>query len=64
MEEIELIGKRVNLDAKNLKRAKIIATLLEDEVSGMNEKKKLDFVLNKAIESYYASKEIKSLLDL
>ena len=64
MEEIEFIGKRVNLDVKNIKRVKIIATLLEDEVSGMNEKKKLDFVLNKAIESYYASKEIKSLLDL
>ena len=64
MDSSEVIGKRVNLDIKNLKRIKIIATLLENEVSGMNEKKKLDFVLNKAIESYYASKEIKSLLDL
>jgi len=64
MDSSEAIGKRVNLYIKNLKRIKIIATLLENEVSGMNEKKKLDFVLNKAIESYYASKEIKSLLDL
>lgn len=64
MEEIEFIGKRVNLDSKNIKRIKIITALLENEVNGMNEKKKLDFVINKAIESYYASKEIKSLLEL
>jgi|GEM_PF-1353365 len=64
MEEIEFIGKRVNLDIKNLKRIKIITALIEDEVNGFNEKKKLDYVINKAIESYYNSKEIKSLLEL
>ncbi len=64
MEEIEFIGKRVNLDVKNIKRVKIISALLEDEVNNMNEKKKLDYIINKAIESYYGSKEIKSLLDL
>jgi len=64
MEEKELIGKRVNLDIKNLKRIKIITALIEDEVNGFNEKKKLDYVINKAIESYYSSKEIKSLLEL
>jgi CO dehydrogenase/acetyl-CoA synthase epsilon subunit len=64
MEEIEFIGKRVNLDSKNIKRIKIITALMENEVNGMNEKKKLDYVINKAIESYYASKEIKSLLEL
>jgi hypothetical protein len=64
MEEIEFIGKRVNLDTKNLKRVKIISALLENEVDGMNEKKKLDYIINKAIESYYSSKEIKSLLEL
>lgn len=64
MENEEIIGKRVNIDTKNLKRVKIISTLLEDETNGMNEKKKLDYVINRAIESYYASEEIKSLLDL
>lgn len=64
MEEIEFIGKRVNLDSKNIKRIKIITALIENEVNGMNEKKKLDYVINKAIESYYGSKEIKSLLEL
>lgn len=64
MVETEYIGKRVNLDTKNIKRVKIIATLLENEVNNLNEKKKLDFVINKAIESYYASEEIKSLLEL
>lgn len=64
MAETEFIGKRVNLDIKNLKRIKIITALVENEVNGMNEKKKLDYVINKAIESYYASKEIKSLLEL
>jgi hypothetical protein len=64
MEEKEVIGKRINLDVKNIKRMKIIATLLEDEVKSLNEKKKLDYVVNKAIESYYGSDEIKELIDL
>ena len=64
MEEKEIIGKRVNLEAKNIKRIKIMATLLEDEVKQLNEKKKLDYIINKAIESYYSSNEIKELLDL
>ena len=64
MEEIKIIGKRVNLKIKNIKRIKIMATLLEEEVSSLNEKKKLDYIINKAIESYYASNEIKELLEL
>jgi len=64
MKEKEFIGKRVNLDIKNIKRIKIMATLLENEVSSLNEKKKLDYIINKAIESYYSSDEIKDLLDL
>jgi len=64
MEEKEFIGKRINLNTKNIKRIKIMATLVENEVSGLNEKKKLDFIINKAIESYYASDAIKELLDL
>ena len=64
MQENEIIGKRVNLDSKNIKRIKIMATLLENEVQGLNEKKKLDYIINKAIESYYASDEIKELLEL
>ena len=64
MEEKEFIGKRVNISAKNLKRVKIMATLLENEVKGLNEKKKLDYIINKAIESYYSSDEIKELLNL
>ena len=64
MEEKEFIGKRVNLDIKNLKRIKVISALREDELKDLNEKKKLDFIINRAIESYYASDEIKTLLDL
>ena len=64
MEELEVVGKRVNLEVKNIKRVKIISALLEDELQALNEKKKLDYVINKAIESYYASEEIKSLLEL
>ncbi len=41
-----------------------MATLLENEVKGLNEKKKLDYIISKPIESYYASDEIKELLDL
>jgi len=64
MEEKEYIGKRVNLEVKNLKRIKIISALKEDELKELNEKKKLDFIINRAIESYYGSDKIKSLLDL
>jgi len=64
MEEIKPIGKRVYLEQKNIKRIKIMATLLENEVKSLNEKKKLDYIINKAIESYYNSNEIKELLDL
>ncbi len=64
MQEIEIIGKRVNLNVKNIKRIKIMATLLEKEVSSLNEKKKLDYIINKAIEAYYNSDEIKELLEL
>ncbi|MEA2019277.1 MAG: hypothetical protein U9N59_12585 [Campylobacterota bacterium] len=64
MQENEYIGKRVNLEVKNLKRVKIISALKEDELSGLNEKKKLDFIVNRAIESYYSSDEIKALLEL
>lgn len=64
MEEIEVIGKRINLEVKNLKRTKIISALKEDELKGLNEKKKLDYIVNRAIESYYSSEEIKNLLNL
>jgi len=64
MEENKPTGKRVYLEAKNIKRIKIMATLLENEVKGLNEKKKLDYIINKAIESYYSSNDIKELLDL
>jgi len=64
MQEKEVIGKRVNLDIKNIKRIKIMATLLEDEVKGLNDKKKLDYIINKAIEVYYGSDKIKELIDL
>ncbi len=64
MEEKEVIGKRINLDIKNIKRVKIMATLLENDTKYLNEKKKLDYVINKAIESYYGSDEIKQLLEL
>ena len=62
--ENETIGKRINLDVKNIKRIKIMATLLENETKKLNEKKKMDYIINKALESYYGSDEIKSLLEL
>ena len=64
MEENTVIGKRINLEAQNLKRLKILTMLFEEDTKGLNEKKKLDFVVNKAIESFYSSKEIKELLEL
>ena len=64
MQENEVIAKRVNLDIRNIKKIKIMATVLENEVKELNEKKKLDYIINKAITSYYSSDEIKELLEL
>ena len=64
MEEIEVIGKRVNLKISNVKKLKILSMLFENETKGLNEKKKMDFVINKAIESYYSSKDVKEMLEL
>ena len=64
MENLAVVGKRINLEAGNLKKLKIIAMLFTDETFGMNEKKKLDFVVNQAIGKYYSSDEIKELLAL
>jgi len=64
MEKIKQIGKRVNLDITNIKKLKILTTLFEDETIGMNEKKKIDYVINKAISSFYSSKEIKEMLEI
>ena len=64
MEEKEVIGKRINLEVQNLKRLKILTMLFENDTKGMNEKKKLDYVINKAIESFYGSSEIKEMLEL
>ena len=64
MDNNTLIGKRINLKQQNLKRVKILTMLFEDEITNLNEKKKLDYVINKAIESFYSSKEVKELLEL
>jgi len=64
MEDVAIIGKRINLEAGNLKKLKILTMLFEDSTFGMNEKKKLDFVVNQAISQYYSSNEIKELLAL
>jgi hypothetical protein len=64
MEQTDLIGKRVNLTTQNLKRLKILTMLFENDTNGLNEKKKLDYAINKAIESFYSSKEVKELLEL
>ncbi len=64
MEEDKVIGKRINLEAQNLKRLKILTMLFENDTKGLNEKKKLDFVVNKAIESFYSSSKIKEMLEL
>jgi len=64
MDNNTLIGKRINLEQQNLKRVKILTMLFEEDTKGLNEKKKLDYVINKAIESFYSSKEVKELLEL
>ncbi len=56
-------GKRVNIKDKNITRLKIIATLHEKETDGFNERRRRDYLINKAIEFYYSSDEIKKGLE-
>ena len=64
MQESQIIGKRINLEPSNLKKLKILTMVFEHSMFGMNEKKKLDFIVNQAIREYYSSDEIKGLLAL
>lgn len=64
MQELQIIGKRINLEPSNLKKLKILTMVFENDLFGMNEKKKLDFIVNQAIKEYYSSDEIKGLLAL
>jgi len=64
MENKNCTGKRVNVSDKNLTRLKIISTLHEEETKGLSDRKKRDFLINKAIEYYYSSDEIKNGLEL
>ena len=64
MQESQIIGKRINLEPSNLKKLKILTMVFENDLFGMNEKKKLDFIVNQAIKEYYSSDEIKGLLAL
>jgi len=64
MEKEQVIGKRVELTTKNMKRIKIISALLEGEESKLKDKQKIDYIINRALESYYESDEIKELLSL
>lgn len=64
MQETTIIGKRINFEASNLKKMKILTMVFENDMFNMNEKKKLDFIVNQAIREYYSSDEIKGLLAL
>ncbi len=64
MQNVEIIGKRINLEVVNMKKLKILTMVFESETFGMNSKKKLDFIVNQAISEYYSSDEIKELLAL
>ena len=64
MQESQIIGNRINFEASNLKKMKILTMVFENDMFNMNEKKKLDFIVNQAIREYYSSDEIKGLLAL
>ena len=64
MQKNEQIGKRVNLDSNNIKKLKILTALFENETIGLNEKKKLDYIINKAISNFYSSSEVKKMLEI
>ncbi len=64
MEEIKLIGKRVNFSAKNIQRLEILSAILKQELEGKSNRESFDYVVNKVIEEFYKSDKIKKLLDI
>ena len=64
MEEMKLIGKRVNFSAKNIQRIEILSAILKQELEGKSNRESFDYVVNKVIEEFYKSDKIKKLLDI
>ena len=64
MEEIKLIGKRVNFTAKNIQRIEILSAILKQDLEGKSNRESFDYVVNKVIEEFYKSDKIKKLLDI
>jgi hypothetical protein len=64
MEEMKLIGKRVNFSAKNIQRLEILSAILKQELEGKSNRESFDYVVNKVIEEFYKSDKIKKLLDI
>ena len=64
MEEMKLIGKRVNFTPKNIQRIEILSAILKQELEGKSNRESFDYVVNKVIEEFYKSDKIKKLLDI
>ena len=64
MEEMKLIGKRVNFSAKNIQRLEILSAILKQELEGKSNRESFDYVVNKVIEEFYKSDKMKKLLDI
>ena len=64
MEKSELIGKRINFTPKNIQRIEILSAILKQELEGKSNRESFDYVVNKVIEEFYKSDNIKKLLDI
>ncbi len=62
-DKLQFVNKRIDIDQKNLKRLKILLPLYEEEAKGTREADIYSFIINKAVEYFYKSDEVKKRLN-
>ena len=61
-EKLEFINKRIDILQKNITRLKILSPLYDGEVPGGRESDVYSHIINKAIEYFYKSDDVKKRL--
>lgn len=61
-DKLKFVNKRVDVLQKNVKRLKILAPLYESEAGSNKDSDIYSYIINKAIEYFYKSDEVKKRL--
>jgi len=61
--KLKFVNKRVDIVQKNITKLKILAPLFEDEAGSARESDIHSYIINKAIEYFYKSDDVKKRLE-